>query len=137
MPGAVETNAAEVAIEVRRLGPQLDAALDRAMRLSLNALERNAVRRLSGSGAAWTYPVPVRTGNLRRSLARRQPSALEGLVVNTAAYAWAIHEGEIPVRTPGGGHTMRRFTRRPYMDDAATDTDVYPIFERELGRALQ
>lgn len=128
----VETNAAEVAIAVRELGPAMHAALHRGMRKALNRLERHAAINLSGAGAPWSYPVPVRSGNLRRSLRREQRSAVEGYVIAGASYAWAIHEGEMEV-----GGAMRSYTRRPFMDDASDAVDVHAIFDAEFAGVLQ
>jgi len=79
---------------------------------------------LSGhqEGKSGEYPVPVRTGNLRRSLNYMTPNttrtfgsstlkteANEIALVNSALYAHVVHEGE---------GTQTKYGRRPFMEDA-------------------
>ena len=87
-----------------------------------------AFKLLSGTGAAWSYPVPVRTGNLRRSLWRITPAGYKGgqpnetynlgpgeaYVGDSAEYARAIHDGRIFRRALSGGRGMGR----PFLTDA-------------------
>ena len=76
----------------------------------------------SGSDAPGSYPVPVRTGNTRRSEDYVLPGTskhglsagpLDGFLVNTAAGAGVIHDGT---------HTQRAFGPRPFQLDAVEDT---------------
>ena len=65
----------------------LPAAIKRGTRNVLLAVDRAAVKNLSGSGAAGSYPVPIRAGNLRRSNGVRQESDAVGYVFNRALCA--------------------------------------------------
>jgi hypothetical protein len=94
------------------------------------------VMRLNGGGAPWTYPVPVRTGYLKRSTFVRQPASTVVVVGDTAVYAHAIHEGVIPVRAKGGGYRMAIHARRPFLDDAVTDAQPGAIVTEAIVGAL-
>lgn len=72
-------------------------------------------KRYSDSGG---YPVPVRTGNLKRLLDFVNPGqskgsftagAMEGIVYNSARYARVIHDG---------AGSSAKFGRRPFLEDA-------------------
>ena len=100
---------------------------------------------LSGSGPAWSYPVPVRTGNLRRLLWRITPAGYKGgqpsgsynvgpgeaYVGNSAEYAHAIHDGRTYRRALSGGRGMGR----PFLTDAANkvigNTERYAAEEND------
>jgi hypothetical protein len=90
---------------------------------------RTAHKLLSGSGqdAPGSYPVPIRTGQLRRAedyvLPGRSKHGIhardnEGWLVNPAAYASAIHEGHRATRQGA------RFSVKPrrFIADAIADT---------------
>jgi hypothetical protein len=84
---------------------------------------------------AGSYPVPVRMGFLRRSLAMLGPGqskdgftteAGEAVIYNTSIYAWAIHEGREDKKTKG----------RPFLTDAAKDALglIDKIAQEEMDR---
>lgn len=88
--------------------------------------------------ATGAYPVPVRTGHLRRSLAMLFPGQSkaglsagldEAIVYNPAAYAWAIHQGREDMGTEG----------RPFLSDAVKDTLglLDGIAQNELDRGIK
>lgn len=125
MPSVV-TNARQIAAVFADRSKRWDNALRSALRKALVAVEQAAAEKLSGSGAAGSYPVPVRTGFLRRSLGiKLAPSS--GMVFNTAAYAWAIHNGRSDrVQTKA----------RPFLDDALKQADPGLIIQAEMRGAL-
>jgi len=104
------------------------AAVKRGLTASALGVFREAFRWLSGSGAkksniaAGGYPVPVRTGHLRRMLAWLKPGEtksadgqsftagpFESVVYDSAEYADVIHEGK---------GSSAKYGPRRYIDDA-------------------
>lgn len=117
----IDSNAGEVADAIRdRLGELRTAITFHLSRAAL-AVERAQVRRLSGGGQPYSYPVPVRTGHLRRSTFVRKLGEFEFAVGNTADYAHAVHSGK--VREFAGRNKPRIVQRspRPFLDDAVED----------------
>lgn len=114
---------------------KLPAAVRRGTRNVLLAVERAAVKRLSGPGSAapGSYPVPIRTGNLRRSMGVRQDTDMSGYVFNRALYANAIHSGMTPYNNP---HAKKSYRGRRFLDDAVAATDTMHVFRRTVVRAL-
>ncbi len=102
-------------------------AVSRGVRKATIAVDRAAAKRLSGSGAPMSYPIPVRTGFLRRSQGL-QVTTDSGMVFNTADYAWAIHEGrkDIP----------KLNKRRPFLEDALKDANPGLVIQAEVRGAL-
>lgn len=130
----IDTNAAQVAQAYAERAARWDGALQRAMRRALVAVEGAAVDRLSGSGAPGSYPIPVRTGFLRRALGSRIVSPSEGLVFNTANYAWALHTGDIAVGHRGAGR--KKVEPRPFLQDAVNDVLPADMVFRDMEAAL-
>lgn len=112
---------------------ELPAAIRRGTRNVLLAVERQATKNLTGSGKAGEYPVPVRTGNLRRSMGVRQESDVVGYVFNRARYAHAVHTSGF--HAYGNPHAPF-YKGRPFLDDAADQVDTGLIFRRGVARAL-
>ncbi|MBR0346032.1 MAG: hypothetical protein IJI03_12320 [Rudaea sp.] len=114
----VQTNAGDVAAKFSAKAEAIPDAVGKGVRSWLLATEAQAVRNLTGGGAAWTYPVPVRTGNLRGARTVQQPSPGIGIIQFTAAYAWAIHTGKV-TQWAGRGKTRQvQKTARPFAQDA-------------------
>ena len=117
----IETTAEQTADALRAKREQIASAVSTDLRSTLLAVEREAVKRLSGSNgdAPGAYPVPVRTGELRRDRTVQQPSPGVGLIFFNAAYANAIETGENVTQWAGRGKT-RRVSRepRPFAQDA-------------------
>lgn len=117
------TNGIRVITDIKQVQARLDrmaTAIPRAIDSGLGKwaiiAHRAALKNLSGSksDAAGSYPVPVRTGNLRRSddyvLPLHSKHGIfaahgQAYLVNTAGYAHAIHEGE----GTNASHSPRRF----------------------------
>lgn len=133
----IRTNAGDLANlwQRRRLG-WLRALRDGVRRAAL-ATERAAAKRLSGISRPWSYPVPVWTGFLRRSMFVRQPSATLAIVGNSADYARAIHTGYVPTWAGRGKHRMVQKDARPFLDDAITDADPAGIVRGAMTKALE
>lgn len=110
----------------------LPKAIRRGTRNVLLTVERQAVKNLSGAGAPGSYPVPIRTGNLRRSMGVRQESETVGYVFNRARHARAIHAGFKPYGNPHA-HVI---PARPFLDDAAASVDTGMVFRRGVAAAL-
>lgn len=131
------TNARQIAAMFADRSKRWDAALAKGIRKAAIAVENEASDRLSGSGVAFTYPVPVRTGHLRRSLGVKT-SRTGGEVFNTATYAFAVHEGKVgwwargKVRRKG----VRNVTRRPFLEDALKAADPGLIIQATMRAAL-
>ena len=107
----------KVVIEgLNRLGNRLQPAVSRGLSKAVKGVYSKAHDFLNGPGAKDSnipgggWPVPVRTGHLRRSLHWIDPGSsimsgepfnmtfsagpLEAMVINTASYAMVIHEGK-------------------------------------------
>ena len=103
---------------------EIPLAIDRSLNRVAKGIHREGYDFLSGAGAkasdvaAGEYPVPVRTGHLRRSLDWLKPGTSktgdvgtftagshEVIVYNSAIYANAIHEGKFSSQK----HGPRRF----------------------------
>lgn len=118
----------------------LDAALSRGMKKAATAVNRAAIKNLSGSRKAepWTYPVPVRTpGGLRGNQAMQIESPTTAYVFNTATYAGAIHSGYVSSWAGRGKHRMVFHKPRPFLDDAVASEQPLMVIQREVEAELQ
>jgi len=125
----VTSNADDVAGTLAARQAAVSEAVRTGVRSALLAIEREAVKNLSGGGAPWTYPVPVRTGNLRGARTVQQPEPGIGIISFTAAYAWAIHSGNV-TQWAGRGKTRQvQNQARQFAQDAVdkVDPDKYVI----------
>lgn len=130
----ISTNAQQVAARFADRAKRWDSALARAMRRALVAVEGAAADRLTGSGAPMSYPVPVRTGFLRRSLGSQLIGVAEGMVFNTADYAHAVHSGRVGLGY--GRRGTRQVKPRPFLEDALRDADPGRMIFEDMVRAL-
>ena len=130
------TNAGRIAAIYRQRRARWTAAVRRGLVEVLKRVDKAAVENLSGKGAPGGFPVPVRTGHLRRSQDFRLIGAAEGIVFNTAAYAAPIHDGRQTIRAAGGGHRVIATTRRPFLQDAANKVDATQVFQAKVREAL-
>lgn len=129
------SDARAIANLYRQRAALLDDALRRGMRRALVAVDAQASRNLSGSGEApaRSYPIPVRTGFLRRAGGVRQVSATSGLVFNRARYARAIHTDGFK---PYGNPRAATVDPRPFLQDAVDKVDPASMVFGELRRAV-
>ena len=128
---SIQTNASEVAAAIAARGPAFGNAVAIGIRAVTQAVHSAAVANLTGSGAAYSYPVPVRKGQLRRSMGT-QSERTEGFVFNTAAYANAVHTGNVHQ-----WNGMVKQSARPFLDDAVETVDVLGLMAAEIKKVLQ
>ncbi len=95
-----------------RQGVQLPLAVAASMAVVRRKIERHQVQLLSGAGdsEAGAYPVPIRTGTLRRSAGSDSLGLNRAVVFNTAEYAGRVH------------------AERPFLQDAVDRVDVMGTF---------
>jgi len=118
----VSTNAAEVAATLEARRAALSDAVAQGMRSALLKVEQLAVRNLSGGGDPWTYPVPVRMGNLRRARTVQQPEPGIGIITFLAPYATAIETGQNITQWAGRGKTkLVQKPERPFAQRAVEE----------------
>lgn len=119
----IETNADDVADTVAQKRAGISRAVASGTRSALLAIESEAVKNLSGDGAPFSYPVPVRTGNLRRDRTVQQPEPGIGILAFLASYAWAVHEGEVGEYEGRGKTKIVQRSPRPFAQDAVDKVD--------------
>lgn len=119
----ITTNAPEVAATIAAKRDAIAAAVQKGMRSALLAVEADAVKNLSGGGQPYSYPVPVRTGNLRSARTVQQPEPGLGLIAFTADYAWAIATGHVTEWAGRGKTRTVQRTARPFAADAVESAD--------------
>jgi phage gpG-like protein len=132
----ITTNAALVAAKYRDRAAALAPAVRASVGRAALAVERAMVRRLEGSGAPWSYPVPNRTGHLSRSTFVQQPAANMAVVGNNADYAMAIHSGLVSQWAGRGKHRTVQHEPRPFLDDAVKDADPASIVYDGVAGAI-
>jgi hypothetical protein len=132
----ITSNADALAAKYRDMHAKLDAALERGLLNAMSAVEEQAQANLSGQGAPFSYPVPVRTGNLRGQLGAAQITPTAAEVFDTADYAWAVHEGVFN-QWAGRGKTRRvEKLARPFLTDALAEAKPTDIILDELERTV-
>jgi len=130
---------------LQRLGKAIPRAVDRGLERSAMGLHRAAMSFLSGGkGRPGGYPIPMRTGHLRRSLDWLGPNRSksqngmsfatgphEALVYNSAVYSRAIHDGR---------GSSAKFGARPFLTDAFEQFNrgnhIAGIIEEEISDAI-
>lgn len=132
----VTSNADELAAKYRGLPAKLDASQERGLLNAMQAVESAAQDNLGGEGKPFSYPVPVRTGNLRGQLGAEKLSATAAEVFDTADYAWAVHEGVFN-QWAGRGKTRRvHKPARPFLTDALTEAGPTDIIIDDIERTV-
>lgn len=126
----VTTNAADFVSTWQGRAGRVRQSLHNGLMALLVEVNRKAIENLSGTGESGSYPVPVRTGNLRRSENWYMTSDLTGYVqagdANTP-YAVPIHEGE---------GSSAKYGARPFVDDAVDQTEPADFMVPALEEAL-
>jgi len=151
---------------LQALGTKIDKAIKRGLTRAAKGIYDDAFKWLSGAGSLYVtrtskktgkeyrkkvasvlpgqYPVPVRTGHLRRMLKWVKPGAsksaegmtftagpFESVVFNAARYSETIHDGK---------DTSARYGPRPFLTDALKRFNqgegIKRILESEIGRDL-
>lgn len=140
---------------LNRLAAEMPAAVRRGMERAAKGIYRDASAWLKGPGSktsvrkkvkgsqAGGYPVPVRTGHLRRSLNWLKPGETktgdagtftagpnEVVIYNSAVYANAIHEGK---------GSSAKFGPRRFLTDALEEFNqgigIKSVIEDEIQKA--
>lgn len=107
---------------------RIPAAVERGFRKLAVMVHRAADANLSGPSAAWSYPVPRRSGDLARGMYSRSDAA-SAEVGNSAPHAWAVHSGQHPFwKSPPA-------RPRPFLYDAADSVDAAEVIGGELRGA--
>ena len=122
----------------------VDDALRKGTRAVLLSVEKEAVKNLSGSGEAGSYPIPIRTrrengrtvtgGNLRASMGVRAESNISGYVFNRARYAHAVHTTGFRAY---GNPNAPFYRPRPFLDNAVDAVDLEEVFTRRVMRRIR
>lgn len=130
----ISTNAADLRDAYVLMGRRMDDALRKGMRRLVLSVEQQAVKRLTGAGTAkaGSYPVPIRSGVLRRSMGVRIAGPMLGFVFNRAEYAKPIHDGFHPYGNKKAPWVMGR----RFMDDAVDAVDGNAIMQTALREGL-
>ncbi len=129
----ISTNAAELQQRYVLMGRSMDAALRTGMRRLVLTVEREGAKRLRGGDSKpRSYPVPMPTGVLHRSMGTRIAGPMLGFVFNRAEYASAIHSGFFPYGNKKAPWVMGR----RFMDDAVDAVDGGEIMQRSLCEGL-
>lgn len=138
---------------LKRFAHRIPGAAQRGLSRVAKGVHRKAYEFLSGSGAkasnvpAGGYPVPVRTGHLRRMLNWLEPGKtktagepftgtftagpMEAIIYNAANYAMAIHEGK---------KSSAKYGPRPFLTDALKKFNqgarIEKIIRDEIQKAI-
>jgi hypothetical protein len=131
----IEHNFGDRATQFARYAGAWTRAVAAGLRDIAITVERAAVKNTGGPGSAapGSYPVPVRTGGagLRGSIQSRF-GARDSMVIATAVYARAIHEGFQPYGNP----KARRIGGRPYLQNAIDSIDANEIMAIRINKEL-
>lgn len=130
----IESNFGERSTQFARYAAAWTRAVAEGLRDVAITVERAAAANLRGpkSAAPGSYPVPIRTGFLRRSLQARFGQR-ESMVINSAIYARAVHDGFTPYGNP---HARYSIVPRPYLQDAVDSTDINEVMAIRINKAL-
>jgi phage gpG-like protein len=129
----IENNFGDRATQFARYAGAWTRAVTAGLRDIAITVERAAAKNLRGGGSAapGSYPVPIRSRNLRSSLQSRFEER-QSMVINSAVYARAIHEGFQPYGNP----KARRIGRRPYLQDAVDSINPTEIMAIRINKEL-
>ena len=121
----LDTTEIQAALGVSRA--QLTPALRHFFQRIAVLVERGGEANLRGSGAPGSYPIPIRTGDLRRGQGSESNSR-SATIFNTSIHADAQQAGYLPYGNP----RAKPIPPRPFNWDAARAAPV----EDELADAL-
>lgn len=130
MTGVI-TNAAQIADVFAARRKRWDAARQTGLRRIVAAAEEEIGKRAAGGSASGDYPIPVRSGFLRRSTGSKVGQA-EALVFNSARYARAMQEGYHPY----GNKRAAKMPPRRFFDDGIAAVDSAEIMAVAIARRL-
>lgn len=114
-------DAAQVQAAMGQGAMLIPAAREAMLRSLAIQAERSATRLAGGPGtdAPGAYPIPIRTGTLRRGM-RFRVQKDSAIVFNSVAYARAVHDGYQPYGNP----RAHAIPARPYFSDAIAELDL-------------
>lgn len=124
----MDSNAAAIADNMDRRLATATTAIREGVAKGALAIESAATLNLTGSGEPYSYPVPVRSGTLRRGMGVEQPQAVLAIIFNGVEYAHAVHSGNVNewrshYAGPSDDYSMTvSRPPRPFLDDAAEST---------------
>lgn len=126
---SIITNAAAIAARMQARARKLESAVTRGLRKIVTQVDREQIKRLGGSNALapGAYPVPARTGHLRRETFFEMRSDTLAVAGNSARYAATIHEGKF---------SSEKYGPRPFLTDAVLAVDAGEIMAVEVRKAL-
>lgn len=129
---SITTNAKQLSAKWQARKAALDKAKREGLRNAAILVEREQIKNLSGNGEAGSYPVPVRTGNLRRGAFFDVAHSGFAVVGNTTAYAMPVHSGDLTTKD-GLEYSV---PARPFLDDAADAVDVVEVMAIPIRREV-
>ena len=130
----IESNFGERSTQFARYAAAWTRAVAEGLRDVAITVERAAAANLRGpkSAAPGSYPVPIRSNKLRLSLQSRFGQR-ESMVINSALYARAVHDGFTPYGNP---HARYSIVPRPYLQDAVDSTDISEVMAIRIDKAM-
>lgn len=131
---SVTSTAGALARQFQAYARAWDAAVAKGLRDVAITVERGAVKNATGgkNDAPGSYPIPTPTGTLRRSIGSRF-GARESMVIATAEYASAIHNGFTPYGNP---NARKSYIGRPFLQDAVDAIDPTEIMLIRINKEL-
>ena len=128
IPMTVRIDAAPLRAAYRGRAERFPAAIKHGLRRIMVAVQGGADAKLSGAGAAWSYPVPRRLGALARGMYGVVGDDFAE-IGNTARHAWSVHTGRNRNwRSPPA-------VARPFIDDTVRGVDHLGILQAEVRGA--
>lgn len=130
----ISNNFGDRASQFARYAAAWSRAVAEGLRDVAITVERAAAANLRGpkSAAPGSYPVPQRIGHLRKSLQSRFGQR-ESMVINSAIYARAVHDGFTPYGNPRARYSI---VPRPYLQDAVDATDIPEVMAIRIDKVL-
>lgn len=131
----IESNFGERSTQFARYAAAWTRAVAEGLRDVAITVERAAAANLRGpkSAAPGSYPVPIRTAGGLRSKLQARFGQRESMVINSAIYARAVHDGFTPYGNP---HARYSIVPRPYLQDAVDSTDINEVMAIRINKAL-
>ena len=116
----INSNASKIKRNFASRKARFIAGLKKALTVLAVKVDNEQVKNLSGdlNDGAGAYPIPVRTGNLRRGHFFNVSPQLFAIVGNTTSYAKTIHE------------------TRPFLDDAVDSVDAVKLVSENLNKTV-
>jgi len=114
----VKTNAKNLSVRYAKRITALNSAIASGLRALAIKVDAEQVENLSGDGDRGSYPVPVRSGTLRRGTFFNVVNRQFAIVGNKTIYAASIHDG------------------RPFLDNAVDNVKPVEIIGDHLKKEV-